>query len=451
MLLALVSALEHTSTITADNFSDFVLLPKCINVFKMPFLNNESKRAFDMINWFTNCSKAISAFFKKETAAGLVMLFFVFSALVIANSPLSALYFALIKSPFGLNIGFWEFSLPFDEFVKEVLMVFFFFNIGMELKKEISVGFLKEKTQILTPFAAAIAGMVCPALIYVFFNHGDTAALQGWAVPCATDIAFALCILLLAGKNVNPAVKIFLLAIAVFDDIGAIMIIAFFYGSGISYTYLIMGFACITAMIVVNRLSVSNILVYGILGGMLWAAFIKAGISTSIAGVISGLLIPYSAPFGKGRNKLERAIYPINNNLARFTPWVNFLVLPLFAFTESGIKLIDMSLSDFTSSITLGVIFGLFLGKQLGIFGITYIMLKLKMCQFPIDVRLNHIYAVSVISAIGFTMSLFISKLAFDNQAMLEEAKLGILISALLASVTAFAVLRMKTENKNST
>ena len=403
-----------------------------------------------MVEMFINLGKNIRAFLQKETASGLVMLFFAFAALIIANTPLNESYLNFIHSTISVSIASYSFSLPFDEFVKEVLMVLFFFMIGMELKREISVGFLKEKTQVITPLIAAVAGMIFPALIYLLFNFNKPLALHGWAIPCATDIAFALCVLMLAGKNLNPAIKIFLMAIAVFDDIGAILIIAFFYGSGVSLSFLLLGFACIAAMLIVNKLSVSNFLVYGLLGILLWIAFLKAGISTSIAGVITGLLIPYYAPLGKGKRRTERALYPINQNLKRFTPWVNFAVLPLFAFTESGVRLIGLHFGDFISPVTLGVLFGLFMGKQLGIFGVTFIMLKLKLCKFPMDVKLRHIYAVSVISAIGFTMSLFIGKLAFADAVLLKEAKLGIIISALLASFVSFVVLHKKNTEKEN-
>lgn len=385
----------------------------------------------------------ISVIVKKETTAGLVMLFFAVIALGIANSPLRNWYYAFITTPIVCAFGSWQLALPFDEFVKEVLMVLFFFNVGMELKKEMSAGFLKERSQILTPLLAALLGMMLPAVIYLAFNYDNPDAIKGWAIPCATDIAFALCILNLAGKNINPALKIFLLSVAVFDDIGAILIIALFYGEEISIAYLTVGLAIIAITTIISYFKVANIAIYGFLGILLWAFFLKGGISTSIAGVICGMLVPYSS----GKNQNLR--YPININIKRLTPWVNFLILPLFAFTESGIKLIGLTFNDFISPVALGVILGLFFGKQIGIFGATYAMVKLGLYHLPNNLHIHHFYGVAVISGIGFTMSLFISKLAFSNPELLDEAKLGIIISALLSGILGFIILRIEKKQIN--
>lgn len=391
----------------------------------------------------SSLAQYINGIIQKESTAGLIMLFFAVLALAIANSPLSNWYYTFVSTPIVCSVGSLELALPFDEFVKEVLMVLFFFNVGMELKKEMSVGFLKERSQILTPLLAALFGMLFPAVIYIGLNYENTEAIHGWAVPCATDIAFALCILNLAGKNINPALKIFLLSIAVFDDIGAIIIIALFYGEEISILYLVIGVATIAIIVLISYLKISNITVYAFLGIILWAAFLKGGVSTSIAGVICGILIPYSSAH-KGNT-----LYPINTNIKRFTPWVNFVILPLFAFTESGIRLLGLPFENFISPVALGVILGLFFGKQIGIFGTTYIMVKMKLYHLPENIYIHHFYGVSIISGIGFTMSLFISKLAFSNPELLDEAKLGIIISALLSGILGFIILRIEKKQIN--
>lgn len=393
--------------------------------------------------FISDLSKTTKIFFGQESAAGIVMLSFALLALIIANTTLYEQYSRFISSSVSLGFGHLSYMVTFNDFVKEVLMVFFFFNIGMELKKEMVAGFLTKVSQVISPLIAAFCGMLFPALIYVALNHGNPVALHGWAIPCATDIAFALCVLILAGRNVNPTIKIFLLAIAVFDDIGSILIIAFFYGSGISATPLGLGLIIISFMFILNRLQVSSFVFYGILGALLWLAFHKAGISTSIAGVITGMLIPYHCVISD-----KQEVFPINDNLRLFTPWVNFFILPIFAFVESGVNLTGLTASDFTSPIALGVATGLFFGKQIGIFGSTLIMIKLKLCQFPKDVRLHHIYAISLFSGIGFTMSLFVSKLSFTDPAMLDMSKIGIIASALLSSLFGIIALNWNSKSK---
>ena len=370
-------------------------------------------------------SRSTSIFFRSESSAGVVMILFALFAVVAANSPFSELYLNFIGSSVAFSWGNYAFALPFAEFVKEVLMVFFFFNVGMELKKEMVAGFLSEPSQVVSPLIAAFFGILLPALIYLAFNFADATALHGWAIPCATDVAFALCILALAGKGLNPAVKVFLLAIAVFDDLGAIIIIALFYGSELMLAPLGVGGIVIMLMIILNRLQVSSFFFYGILGAMLLWCFYAGGISTSIAGVVTGLLIPYKCVLSD-----HKTVYPINENIRLFKPWVNFLILPLFAFSEAGVDFRGLVPADFTSPVALGVALGLFFGKQIGIFGATLVLMRLGWCKFPKTVKKPHIYGVALLSGIGFTMSLFVSKLAFTSPALLDMAKVGIIMSA---------------------
>jgi len=365
------------------------------------------------------------------------MILFALFAVVAANSPFSELYLNFIGSSVAFSWGNYAFALPFAEFVKEVLMVFFFFNVGMELKKEMVAGFLSEPSQVVSPLIAAFFGILLPALIYLAFNFADDMALHGWAIPCATDVAFALCILALAGKGLNPAVKVFLLAIAVFDDLGAIIIIALFYGSELMLAPLGVGGIVIMLMIILNRLQVSSFFFYGILGAALLWCFYAGGISTSIAGVVTGLLIPYKCVLSD-----HKTVYPINENIRLFKPWVNFLILPLFAFSEAGVDFRGLVPADFTSPVALGVALGLFFGKQIGIFGATLVLMRLGWCKFPKTVKKPHIYGVALLSGIGFTMSLFVSKLAFTSPALLDMAKVGIIMSAVASSLCGLAVLR---------
>ncbi len=382
-------------------------------------------------------SRSTSIFFRSESSAGVVMILFALFAVVAANSPFSELYLNFIGSSVAFSWGNYAFALPFAEFVKEVLMVFFFFNVGMELKKEMVAGFLSEPSQVVSPLIAAFFGILLPALIYLAFNFADDMALHGWAIPCATDVAFALCILALAGKGLNPAVKVFLLAIAVFDDLGAIIIIALFYGSELMLAPLGVGGIVIMLMIILNRLQVSSFFFYGIFGAALLWCFYAGGISTSIAGVVTGLLIPYKCVLSD-----HKTVYPINENIRLFKPWVNFLILPLFAFSEAGVDFRGLVPADFTSPVALGVALGLFFGKQIGIFGATLVLMRLGWCKFPKTVKKPHIYGVALLSGIGFTMSLFVSKLAFTSPALLDMAKVGIIMSAVASSLCGLAVLR---------
>ncbi len=383
-------------------------------------------------------SKSTKIFFGQETSAGIVMLLAAFIAILIANSPLSNWYQGFISDKIAISWGNHSFSANLDMVVKDILMVLFFFNIGMELKREMVDGFLRKPSQIFAPLIAATFGMIIPAIIYISINFNNPTYLHGWAIPCATDIAFAVCILALAGKNVDPTVKIFLLAIAVFDDIGSIIIIALFYGNEISIMPMALSCIVVLALISLNILQISALFFYAILGVLLWICFHNAGIHTTIAGVIVGLAIPFKCTIND-----NKVLYPLNDNIRLFTPWVNFLILPIFAFTEGGVDFRGITIEDLLSPISLGVALGLFFGKQIGIFGATYILIKMKLAQFPKAVNLKHIYGVSLLSGIGFTMSLFVSKLAFDNIEMQDMAKIGIIIACIFSSLIGLILFRL--------
>ena len=383
-------------------------------------------------------SKSTKIFFGQETSAGIVMLLAAFIAILIANSPLSNWYQGFISDKIAISWGNHSFSANLDMVVKDILMVLFFFNIGMELKREMVDGFLRKPSQIFAPLIAATFGMIIPAIIYISINFNNPTYLHGWAIPCATDIAFAVCILALAGKNIDPTVKIFLLAIAVFDDIGSIIIIALFYGNDISIMPMALSCIVVLALISLNILQISALFFYAILGVLLWICFHNAGIHTTIAGVIVGLAIPFKCTIND-----NKVLYPLNDNIRLFTPWVNFLILPIFAFTEGGVDFRGITTEDLLSPISLGVALGLFFGKQIGIFGATYILIKMKLAQFPKAVNLKHIYGVSLLSGIGFTMSLFVSKLAFDNIEMQDMAKIGIIIACIFSSLIGLILFRL--------
>jgi Na+:H+ antiporter, NhaA family len=379
----------------------------------------------------TKLSSALREFISKESSGGLVMLIATCFAIMLANSYFAEQYknFTYFSLPFGLTI---------KSFVKDILMVLFFFVVGMELKKEILTGFLSKREQIFLPLIVAIAGMFVPAIIYNFFNSDILATKNGWAIPSATDIAFALCVLTLFGRAIPPSIKIFLLAIAIFDDLGAILIIAFFYSSGVQLSYLFLSAIIAGALYYINKKELTqNTLIYLIGGAVLVILFELAGIHTTVAGVITGFLIPLSLAKTPSVKPLESLMHKIN-------PWVAFLILPVFAFVSAGISFTGVDSSMLFSPVSLGVACGLFFGKQIGILGATYGLVKLKYTSLPEGADWKDIYAVSILAGIGFTMSLFISQLAFTDPVFQEQAKIGILTASLFSAILGAIILRRR-------
>ncbi len=354
------------------------------------------------------------------------MLFFTALALIVANSPLAEWY-ASFTTP---SVKFW---------VKDVLMVFFFLVVGMELKREMREGFLVERSQVMLPLAAALGGMIAPALIFLAINSGIPENRSGWAIPSATDIAFALCILMLSAKNIPPAAKIFLLAIAIFDDLGAILIIAAFYNTALAAMPLLLAALGIAALVMLNRKNVTHIIPYMLVGIYLWFCFHHSGIHTTVAGVVLGMAIPM-------RDKNNPRHSPLNDTMHMLHPWVSLLVLPVFAFTSAGISFAGLDMAAMLSPLPLGIALGLFIGKQIGIFGTSFALIKLNLTSKPEGASWMHLYGVSVIAGIGFTMSLFIGMLAFPED-MQELVKLGVIGGSLLSTLWGYAVLRFLARN----
>jgi Na+:H+ antiporter, NhaA family len=373
-------------------------------------------------------------FISMESAGGIVMIIAALAGIIIANTPLEDSYHMLQALPFTIGIGSHTITLSFNHVVNDLLMVLFFFVIGMELKSELNGGFLAEWNQRLLPLFAALGGMAVPALLYTMLNYHTPATLAGWAIPSATDIAFALSILLIAGRGIPSSVKIFLLAIAIFDDLGAILIIAFFYSQGVEWWMLGYAVLVCAAMLVCNRLKVISIIPYIAGGALLVVLLAKGGIHTTIAGVITGLLVPMQGDEGKES--------PLETAMSALHPWVSYVILPLFAFISAGISLQGITLPMLLSPITLGIMLGLFAGKQIGVFSVTWLAIKLKWVKMPAGANWWHIYAISVLAGIGFTMSLFIGMLAFTDATMHEEVKLGVIMGSLFSSVLGIIVLR---------
>ncbi len=379
--------------------------------------------------------RRLTKFLHAESTGGVIMIFSALVALMVANGSTAEWYRQLVAMPIGISVGDTAISWPLDHWVKDVLMVFFFLLIGMELKREMVEGVLSNKKTILLPLAAAVGGMAVPALIFLSINWQLPEHWNGWAIPSATDIAFAVCVLTLVGKSVPPALKIFLLAVAIFDDLGAILVIAFFYNTGLAIAPLMFSIIIVGILWLLNRIRVMAILPYIIVGIVLWFGLHDAGIHTTLAGVIVGLAIPLRNPNDLSHSPLARFMHFLH-------PWVAFFILPVFAFTASGVNLSGLSVDALLSPLPLSVAMGLFLGKQIGIFGVTWLLVALGASPLPQGTSWRHLYGVSVIAGIGFTMSLFIGMLAFSNPLLQEEVKLGVIGGSLLATLWGWVVLR---------
>ncbi|HGS5455806.1 TPA: Na+/H+ antiporter NhaA [Vibrio cholerae] len=374
-------------------------------------------------------SDMIRDFFKMESAGGILLVIAAAIAMVIANSAMGEGYQAFLHTyVFGMSVSHW---------INDGLMAVFFLLIGLEVKRELLEGALKSRETAIFPAIAAVGGMLAPALIYVAFNFNDPAAIQGWAIPAATDIAFALGIMALLGKRVPVSLKVFLLALAIIDDLGVVVIIALFYSSDLSTIALTIGFIMTGVLFMLNAKHVAKLSIYLVAGLILWIAVLKSGVHATLAGVVIGFAIPL-----KG-NKGEHS--PLKHLEHALHPYVAFAILPVFAFANAGISLQGVSLAGLTSMLPLGVALGLFLGKPLGIFSFSWAAVKLGVAKLPEGINFKHIFAVSVLCGIGFTMSIFISSLAFGqaNEAYDTYARLGILMGSTTAALLGYSLLRL--------
>ena len=373
-------------------------------------------------------------FFRMESAVGILLILATLSAMAMANSHLADAYAMLMDTPVVVMFGDFSIAKPFLLWINDGLMTMFFFMVGLEIKREVMEGSLSDKSKLVLPIFAAFGGMLVPALIYVYFNWGDEGAMQGWAIPMATDIAFALGVLSLLGKRVPMQLKVFLLALAIIDDLGAIIVIAVFYTSHMSLTSLAIAFVLILILFIVNKNNIVNNTAYILVGIVLWTAVLKSGVHATLAGVILGLMIPIQDN-KKSFHQLEHSLY---------AP-VNFFILPLFAFANAGISFSTVSVKDFTDNMTIGIGLGLFLGKQIGILFFTFLAQKLKLGSLPDGCSWGSIYGLAILSGIGFTMSLFIGSLAFECREGicydLVDHRMGILLGSLLSGIVGYLVL----------
>ncbi|MGX1020216.1 Na+/H+ antiporter NhaA [Pseudomonas sp. LAIL14HWK12:I7] len=376
-------------------------------------------------------------FFQLEAASGLLLIAAAVLALVINNSPLSYLYNGLLDVPVAVKVGALEIAKPLLLWINDGLMALFFLLIGLEVKREVVDGHLSKPSQIVLPATAAVGGMVIPALIYWFINRDDPAAVAGWAIPTATDIAFALGVLALLGKRVPVSLKLFLMTLAIIDDLGAIIVIALFYSGTLSSVSLLLAGACLVALLAMNRLGVVKLGPYLIIGLVLWVCVLKSGVHATLAGVALALCIPL-----RTRNAETSPLLSLEHALH---PWVAYAILPLFAFANAGVSLAGMNLDSFTHPVPLGITVGLLLGKTVGVFGLTWVAIKLGLAALPAGANWGQLLGVAILCGIGFTMSLFVGSLAFvpGSSDYAGMDRMGILTGSFFAAVIGYAVTAM--------
>lgn len=376
----------------------------------------------------------IQAFMKLEASAGLILMGVALMAMLAANSVLAPLYDGILGTYIKIGIGNFEIAKPAILWINDGLMAVFFFLVGLEIKREVLLGELSSFDKAVLPVLAAIGGMLVPGLVFVVLNWGAPENLNGWAIPTATDIAFALGILALLGTRAPVALKIFLLAIAIIDDLGAIVIIAVFYTSELSTNALTLSMLAFALAVGLNRMGVQRVAPYLIIGVFMWVFVLKSGVHATLAGVLIALTIPLKEKHGDKAllYKLEHALHP----------WVAFLILPIFAFANAGVSLQGVSLADLMQPLPLGIAAGLFVGKQIGVFAFTWIGVKSGLARLPEGVNWRHVYGVACLTGVGFTMSLFIGSLAFGAAETMNAVRLGVISGSILSGIVGYAVLR---------
>jgi NhaA family Na+:H+ antiporter len=422
-------------------------------------------------------------FLEKEASGGILLLIFTVLALVWANSPFSDSYFHLWHTKSSIGLSNFNLNYSLHHWINDGLMAIFFFVVGLEIKRELLIGELSSLKKASLPIMAALGGMIFPALFYVVLNFGKE-GISGWGIPMATDIAFAIGILALLGSKVSPGLKVFITALAIADDIGAVLVIAFFYTSNISIISLVFAGGVLLLLIVANFSGIRNLIVYSVLGIILWLAFIFSGVHATIAGVLLAFTIPASSRINtaqflsKGKKLLEdfdkageegpnvlsneerqgivqnlednceKIMTPLQRYEHKLHPWVSFFIMPAFAFANAGVIISGNFLEELTNPVSIGIVTGLFLGKQVGISAFSWLSVKLKFASLPIGVTWKQIYSGGILAGIGFTMSLFIANLAFNSEQLLTISKVGILTASLLSGLIGFIILRKSLTNK---
>ena len=376
----------------------------------------------------------IQEFIRLETSGGVVLMIAAIFAMIIANTPLSATYDLILGTYIKVGIGNFEIAKPAILWINDGLMAIFFFLVGLEIKREVLAGELSSFDKAILPIMAAIGGMAVPGIIFAIVNWGTPENLNGWAIPTATDIAFALGILALIGSRAPIALKIFLLAIAIIDDLGAIVIIAIFYTSELSINALSISMIGFAAAIALNRLGIQRTAPYLLVGIIVWVFVLKSGVHATFAGVLIAFTIPL-----KAKNEDEALLYKMEHGLH---PWVAFLILPVFAFANAGVNFTGIGIDDLLQPLTLGIAVGLFLGKQIGVFLATWIGVKSGIARLPENVSWKHVYGVACLTGVGFTMSLFIGSLAFTTADVMNAVRLGVVLGSVLSGIIGYLLLK---------
>ena len=379
-------------------------------------------------------TKPFKYFFKLEAASGLVLLFAAILALIISNGQLSDIYFSSLEK--YIILGTKEFGLKLSvlHWINDVLMAIFFFFVSLEIKREFLQGELSNPKQAMLPIIGAVGGMAVPALFYIIINYSDSTTLNGWAIPSATDIAFSLGVLSLLGKRVPISLKVFLTALAIIDDLGAIVIIAFFYSGNIEIKYLILMLVSVILLVGLNKFKVKSFIPFLVVGVFLWDFTHQSGIHATIAGVLLALTIPHNI-----KNNKESMLLKLEHGLS---PYVAFGIMPIFAFANAGVSLEGLTFKTLLNPVPLGIVLGLFFGKQIGVFVLSYISIKLKFADKPTGSTWTALYAVSILTGIGFTMSLFVGNLAFaNNLEYIDGVKIGVLTGSLLSTLFGYFLL----------
>ena len=389
-----------------------------------------------------NITQAIKNFFSREEKSGILLLLFATLALITVNSPLQSLYYDVKYTDIPINLGDFNFTKSVSHWVNDGLMAIFFFVIGLELKREILEGELSSFDRMVLPAIAAVGGMAAPALIYILININNPENMSGWAIPTATDIAFSLAVLLIIGKSVPLSLKVFLLSLAIIDDLGAVLIIAFFYTAEISSVYLLYSLIVFGLLVVVNLSGNQKMYIYMILGIFLWYFVLKSGVHATIAGVLLATTIPNNVENNVDHSMLKHLEHKLHN-------FVGILVLPVFAFFNSDINFSDVTMSSVYSPLSMGVILGLLLGKPIGISLFTYVGMKTKLFSLPENVTLKDVFGLSLLCGIGFTMSLFINGLAFTETYLIDSSKLGIFIGSIVSAIAGYLILKSKYSDSN--
>jgi len=379
----------------------------------------------------------ITRFLRLEASGGIILMFAAVFALVLANTPLASFYALLIDTPIEIRIGAFSIAKPMLLWINDGLMGIFFFLIGLELKRELIEGELSNRRNIILPGVGAIGGMLFPALIYSIFNAGNPTAMKGWAIPAATDIAFALGLLSLLGSQVPTSIKIFLTSLAIFDDIGAIIIIALFYTEKISIIALVVVACCIPILALLNKRNNESKSLYVMIGIVMWVAMLKSGVHATLAGVVLAMFIPLKSKTRTDYSPLKSMEHDLHFPVA-------YIILPIFAFANAGISLISLGPEDVFHSVPMGIALGLFFGKQLGIFGLCWLAIMFKFTSLPKGISWGSLYGAAALCGVGFTMSLFIGSLAFEETGvnLLFDERLGIILGSFVSGIVGYLVLR---------